>query len=84
MPQSEKPKVPPIAQHRSSGDTGVPQHGGEVKDDPRKAAESGEPDEASRSRGRVIDETGKPAGNTPQKGESGKDEAWESGRHKAS
>ncbi len=83
MPQSDKPKVPPIQQHRSSGDTGVPQQGGDEKDDPRKAAESGEPDDADRSRGRVIDESGKPAGDVRPKSPGGQDEHWESGRHKA-
>ena len=73
MPQSDKPQKP-VQQHRSSSDMG---------DDPRQAAESGEPEEASRSRGRVIDETGKPAGDTPQKGQAGKGEHWESGRHSA-
>ena len=82
MPQSDAPKVPPTQQHRSSGDTGIPQQGRHVADDPREAAESGEPDETNRSRGRVIDESGKPAGDVPQKAEAGKDEEWESGRHK--
>lgn len=83
MPNSDKPKVPPTPTHRSAGDTGVPQRGDDTKDDPRQATESGEQDETDRSRGRIIDETGKPAGNTPQKAEPGKGEHWESGRHKA-
>ncbi len=82
MPESDKPKVPPT-KHRSTGDTGVPQRGGEMSDDPRQAVESGEQDETNRSRGQVIDESGEPAGDVPQKGKAGKDEHWESGRHKA-
>ncbi len=84
MAESDKPKVPPTTQ-RSSGDTGVPQRG-EVKDDPRQATESGEQDETNRSRGRVIDESGAPAGGTAGgsgKKRSGKGEHWESGRHQA-
>ncbi len=54
-----------------------------MSDDPRQAVESGEQDETNRSRGQVIDESGEPAGDVPQKGKAGKDEHWESGRHKA-
>jgi hypothetical protein len=55
-----------------------------MSDDPRQAVESGEQDETSRSRGRVIDESGEPAGgDAPQKGQAGKNEHWESGRHKS-
>jgi hypothetical protein len=80
---SEKPEVPRTTQ-RSSGDTGVPQRGGDMADDPRQAVESGEQDETSRSRGRVVDESGEPAGgDAPAKGKAGKNEHWESGRHKA-
>ena len=82
MAKSERPKVPPTP-HRSTGDTGVPQHGDQMSDDPRQAVESGEQDETDRSRGRIIDESGKPAGDAPKKGKAGKDEHWESGRHKA-
>jgi hypothetical protein len=82
MNESEKPKVP-IQQHRSSGDTGVPQHGADMNDDPRQAVESGEPDETNRSRGHILDESDKPLGDVPQKGQDGKDEHWESGRHNA-
>ena len=86
MPQSDKPQVPPIQQHRSSGDTGVPQRGRQQNndDDPRHAAESGEQEEPDRSRGRVIDESGEPLGKRDAtKPDSGKGEHWESGRHKA-
>jgi hypothetical protein len=87
MAQSDQPKVPPTQQHRSSGDTGVPQRGANMSegmsDDPRQAAESGEPAETGRSHGRVIDESGEPQGDVPQKGQAAKDEHWESGRHKA-
>lgn len=83
MSHSDKPKVPATQQHRSSGDTGVPQQGGEVNDDPRQAMESGEPGETSRSHGRVIDDSGAPAGDVPAKGKAGENEHWESGRHKA-
>ena len=80
---SDKPKVPPTT-HRSTGDTGVPQRGGDMADDERQAVESGEQDETNRSRGRIIDESGEPAGgDAPQKGKAGKNEHWESGRHKA-
>ncbi|HEV2294297.1 MAG TPA: hypothetical protein VGR35_10595 [Tepidisphaeraceae bacterium] len=83
MPESDKPKVPPIQQHRSSGDTGIPQRGGDMADDARQAVESGEQDETSRSRGRVIDDSGQPQGHTKNKAPAGKGEHWESGRHKA-
>ena len=82
MAESDKPKVPRTT-HRSTGDTGVPQHGDQMNDDARQAVESGEQDETNRSRGRIIDESGKPAGDAPKKGKAGKDEHWESGRHKA-
>jgi hypothetical protein len=86
MAKSDRPEVPPIQQHRSAGDTGVPQHGAGTGagDDPRQAVESGEQDETSRSRGRVIDESGEPLGQTDEKNrDAGKGEHWESGRHKA-
>ena len=82
MAKSDTPKVPPTP-HRSTGDTGVPQRGGNIKDDPRQAVESGEQDETDRSRGRVIDESGEPAGGASKKAKAGKDEHWEAGRHKA-
>jgi hypothetical protein len=82
MAKSERPKVPPTP-HRSTGDTGVPQRGGDMTDDPRQAVESGEQDETDRSRGRVIDESGEPAGGASKKAKAGKDEHWEAGRHKA-
>jgi len=82
MADSDTPKVPP-AKHRSTGDTGVPQRGEQMTDDPRQAVESGEQDETDPSRGRIIDESGEPEGDPPQEGKPGKDEHWESGRHKA-
>jgi hypothetical protein len=83
MAQPNKPEVPPQQQHRSSGDTGVKQQG-DLNDDPRQAAESGEPDVTDRSRGRVIDESGEPLGKADAKNrDAGKNEHWESGRHKA-
>jgi hypothetical protein len=55
-----------------------------MNDDPRQAVESGEQDETSRSRGRVIDEQGESLGKPDAKPrEAGKNEHWESGRHKA-
>jgi len=81
MAKTDKPKVP-STKHRSTGDTGVLQRG-EAKDDPRQAVESGEQDETNRSRGRVIDETGAPAGGAGKKGRRDKAEHWESGRHQA-
>jgi hypothetical protein len=88
MANNDKPEVPPIQQHRSSGDTGVRQRGSngdqDMGDDPRQAVESGEQDETNRSRGRVIDEQGEPLGkNDAKNSEAGKNEHWESGRHKA-
>ena len=74
MAESEKAKQP-VQQHRSSSDMG--------DDDPRQAAESGEQGETSRSHGRIIDESGEPSGDAPQKGKAGKGEHWESGRHTA-
>lgn len=84
MPKSEKPEVPRNP-HRSTGDTGVPQRGHQMPDDPRQASESGEPDEADRSRGRIIDESGEAAGKQDAKEttERKTGEHWESGRHKA-
>ena len=85
MARSDKPRVPRSSGHRAAGDTGVPQRGetnGDEKDDPTQAVESGEPDETDRSRGRVIDESGKPAGGEAKRG-GGKGEHWESGRHQS-
>jgi hypothetical protein len=84
MAKSKKPKVP-RTRHRSAGDTGVPQRGHDLGDNPRQAVESGEQDVTDRSRGRVIDESGKPAGTarTKPRRVSGKGEHWESGRHKS-
>jgi hypothetical protein len=87
MAKADKPKVPPAKPHRSAGDTGVPQRGNEPAagdpadaDDAKQANESGEPKDAGRSHGRVIDDDGTPAGGSAA---ASKDEHWESGRHHA-
>lgn len=87
MPHSNKPKVPPIQPHRSVGDAGVPQRGDSPDaatdaDAAEHAPESGEPAEANRSHGRVIDDNGGPAGGDADD-KANEDENWESGRHKS-
>jgi len=83
VPKSNKPKVPPTKPLRSAGDSGVPQRG-ETPDGEGHAPEAGEPSESNRSHGRVIDDSGGPAGGEPdEQAAADENENWESGRHRA-
>ena len=90
MANPNRPEVPPQPPHRSAGDTGTPQRGRNTgdaeeveRDDPRQAAEEGEPKESQRSHGHVIDENGAAKGKIDDDDHADKNEHWESGRHHA-